>query len=34
MVRKPDGPVRVCIDYRAINERTVRDSFPLPRIDD
>ena len=34
MVRKPDGSVRVCIDYRAINERTVRDSFPLPRIDD
>ncbi len=27
MVRKPDGSVRVCIDYRAINERTVRDSF-------
>ena len=34
MVRKPDGSVLVCIDYRAINERTVRDSFPLPRIDD
>ena len=29
MVRKPDGSVRVCIDYRAINERTVRDSFPF-----
>ncbi len=34
MVRKPDGSVRVCIDYRAINERTVRDSFPLPKIED
>jgi hypothetical protein len=34
MVRKPDGSVRVCIDYRAINEHTVRDSYPLPRIDD
>jgi hypothetical protein len=34
MVRKADGFVRICIDYRAINERTVRDSFPLPRIDD
>ncbi len=34
IVRKPDGPVRVCIDHRAINERTFRDSFPLPRIDD
>ena len=34
IIRKADGYVRVCIDYRAINERTVRDSFPLPRIDD
>ena len=34
MVRKADGSVCVCIDYRAINEREVRDSFPLPRIDD
>jgi len=34
MVRKVDGSVRICIDYRAINERVVRDSFPLPRIDD
>ena len=33
MVSKSDGSVRVCIDYRAINERTVRDSFPLPMID-
>jgi hypothetical protein len=34
MVRKSDGSIRVCIDYRVINERTVKDSFPLPRIDD
>ena len=34
MVRKLDGSIRVCIDYRAINERTVKDSFPLLRIDD
>ena len=34
MVRKKDGSIRVCIDYRAINERTVKDPFPLPRIDD
>jgi hypothetical protein len=34
MVRKTDGSIRVCIDYRAINERIVKDSFPLPRIDD
>ena len=34
MVRKLVGSIRVCIAYRAINGRTVKDSFPLPRIDD
>ena len=34
MVRKSDGSIRVCIDYCAIIERTVKDSFPLPHIDD
>jgi hypothetical protein len=34
IVRKHDGPIRVCVDYRALNECTVKDSFPLPRIDD
>ncbi len=34
MVRKSDGSVRICIYYCAINERTIKDSFPLPRIDD
>jgi hypothetical protein len=34
MVRKSDGSIRVCIDYRAINERTVKDSVHIPRIDD
>ena len=34
MVRKSDGSIRVCIDYRAINKRTVKDSFPLPCMDD
>jgi hypothetical protein len=34
MVRKSDDSIRVCIDYRAITERTAKDSFPLPRIDD
>jgi hypothetical protein len=34
MVRRSDGSIRVCIDYCAINERPVKDSFPLPRIDD
>jgi len=34
MVRKSDGSIRFCIDHRAINDRTVKDSFPLPLIDD
>ena len=34
MVQKMDGLNRVCIDYRALNEITVKVSFPLPRIDD
>ncbi len=34
MVRKLDGLTRVCINYHAITERTVKDSLPPPRIDD
>ena len=32
-VRKKTGDVRVCIDYRKLNERTIKDAYPLPRID-
>ncbi len=34
MVQKRDGSIRVCVDYRALNDCTVKDSFPLPQIDD
>ena len=26
--------MRMCIDFRALNARTVRDSYPLPRVED
>jgi hypothetical protein len=33
-VLKNDGTQRLCIDYRALNEITVKNMYPLPRIDD
>ncbi|XP_036001790.1 uncharacterized protein LOC118565513 [Fundulus heteroclitus] len=34
MVRKKDGTYRLCIDYRALNDCTIKDAYPLPRIQD
>ena len=34
IVRKKDGGLRLCIDYRELNKRTVRDAFALPRLDE
>lgn len=33
-IRKKTGELRMCVDYRMLNEVTIRDQYPLPRIDE
>lgn len=33
-VKKKDGSLRLCVDYRALNNATVKNKYPLPRMDE
>jgi hypothetical protein len=33
-VKKKDGSLRLCIDYKDLNHATVKNRYPMPRIDD
>ena len=34
LVRKKDGGVRWCVDYRGLNSLTIKDAYPLPKIEE
>ena len=33
-VKKKDGSMRMCVDYRGLNNLTIKNSYPLPRVDE
>ena len=34
LVRKKNGKLRLCVDYRQLNNKTIKDAYPLPRIEE
>ena len=34
LVKKKDGGSRLCVDYRQLNKMTIKNKYPLPRLDD
>jgi hypothetical protein len=34
LVKKKDGTMRMCIDYRELNKKTIKNRYPIPRIDE
>jgi hypothetical protein len=34
LVKKKDGMMRMCIDFQALNKKTIKNRYPIPRIDE
>ena len=34
LVRKKNGKLRICVDYRMLNKRSVKDAYALPKIEE